>query len=55
MLTAFDGRSFRPHGILPSIKVCLGGKTVVIEVEVVDVLLDYHLYWVKIGCIVCKP
>ena len=22
MLTAFDGRSFRPHGILPSLKVC---------------------------------
>ena len=27
MLTAFDGRSFRPHGILPSLKVCLGGKS----------------------------
>ena len=25
MLTAFDGRSFRPHGILPYLKVCLGG------------------------------
>ena len=34
MLTAFDGRSFQPHGILPSLKVQLGGKTVVIEVEV---------------------
>ena len=30
MLTTFDGRSFRPHGILPSLKVCLGGKTVAI-------------------------
>ena len=36
MLTVFDGRYFRPHGILPSLKVCLGGKTVAIEVEVVD-------------------
>ena len=35
MLTAFDGRSFRSHGILPSLKVHLGGKTVVIEVEFV--------------------
>ena len=27
MLTAFDGRSFRLHGILPSLKFCLGGKS----------------------------
>ena len=25
MLTAFDGRYFRPHGILPSLKFHLGG------------------------------
>ena len=43
MLTTFDGRSFRPHGILPSLKVRLGGKTVVIEVKVVDAPLDYNL------------
>ena len=28
MLTAFDGRSFQTHEILPSLKVQLGGKTV---------------------------
>ena len=43
MLTASDGRSFRPHGILHSLKVRLGGKTVAIEVEVVDAPLDYNL------------
>ena len=43
MLTTFDGRSFRPHGILPSLEVQLGWKTVAIEVEVVDVPLDYNL------------
>ena len=43
MLTTFDGRSFQPHGILPSLKVCLGGKTIAIEVEVVDTPLDYNL------------
>ena len=43
MLTSFDGRSFRSHDILPSLKVCLGGKTVAIEVEVVDAPLDYNL------------
>ena len=43
MLTTFDGRSFQPHGILPSLKVQLGGKTIAIEVEVVDAPLDYNL------------
>ena len=44
MLTLFDGRSFQLHDILPSLEVQLGGKTVAIEVEVVDVPLDYNLF-----------
>ena len=43
MLTTFDGRSFQLHGILPSLEVQLGGKTVSIKVEVVDAPLDYNL------------
>ena len=43
MLTTFDVKSFRLHRILPSLKVQLGGKTVTIEVEVVDAPLDYNL------------
>ena len=43
MLTTFDGRLFQLHGILPSLKVRLGWKIVVIEVEVVDAPLDYNL------------
>ena len=43
MLTAFDGRSFRLHDILPSLKVHLGGNTIAIEVEVVDAPLDYNI------------
>ena len=43
MLNAFDGRSFRPHDILPSLKFHSGGKTIAIEVEVVDAPLDYNL------------
>jgi hypothetical protein len=39
----FDGRSFRPHGIIPSFPMQLGGKTVCVEVEVVDAPLDYNL------------
>ena len=43
MLIAFNGRSFHLHKILPSLKVQLGGKTVAIEVEVVEAPLDNNL------------
>jgi hypothetical protein len=43
LLTSFDSRSFQPHGIIPSFPVQLGGKTVCVEVEVVDAQLDYNL------------
>jgi hypothetical protein len=43
MLTAFDGHSFHPHGILPTFSVQLGGNMVEVEVGVVYVPLDYNL------------
>ena len=43
LLTIFDGRSFRPHGILPAFEIKLVGKVVSIEVEVIDAPLDYNL------------
>jgi hypothetical protein len=43
LLTAFDDHSFRPHGIIPSFPVQLGGKIVCVEVEVVDASLDYNI------------
>ena len=43
MIMNFDGRSFQLHGILPSLKVQLGGKTIMIKVEVVDAPLDYNI------------
>ena len=43
MLKSFDGHVFKPHGILPSFPVTLGGKTVTVEVEVVDAPIDYNL------------
>jgi hypothetical protein len=43
MLRAFDGRGFCPHGLLQSLVVQLGGKTVSVDVEVVDAPLDYNL------------
>jgi hypothetical protein len=43
LLTAFNGHSLRPHGIIPSFPGQLGGKTVCVEVEVVDASLTYNL------------
>ena len=43
MLKAFDGHVFKPHGIVPSFPVTLGGKTVTVEVEVLDAPIDYNL------------
>ena len=42
-LKAFDRRGFQPHGIISSLVVELGGKTISIQVEVVDSPLDYNL------------
>jgi hypothetical protein len=43
LLMDFYSHSFRPHGIIPSFPVQLGGKTACVEVEVVDAPLDYNL------------
>ena len=43
MLCTFDGQGFHPHGLLQSLAVQLGGKTVIVDVEVVDAPLDYNL------------
>ena len=43
MLKAFDGHVFKPHGIVPMFPVTLGGKTVNVEVEVVDAPIYYNM------------
>lgn len=43
LLTTFDGHSHRLHKIIPAFPICVGGKVVNIEVEIVDVNLDYNL------------
>ena len=42
-LKAFSGRGFQPYGLLSSLLIELGGKSVSIHVEVVDAFLDYNL------------
>jgi len=41
LLTAFNGRSFKPHEIIPSFSIQLGGKIVSVEVEVVNAAINY--------------
>ena len=43
MLTAFNGRLFQLHSILPSVEFQLGGKTIAIKVKVVDAPLEYNI------------
>lgn len=40
---AFDGRDSYPYGILPHLPITLEGKTVKVEVEVVDANLTYNI------------
>ena len=46
-LKAFDGHLFTPHGILVAFPIELGGKIVIVEVEVVNAPLDYNIL---LGC-----
>ena len=41
-LKDFYGHGFQPYGLLPTIHVELGGKSVSIHIEVVDAPLDYN-------------
>ena len=43
MLKAFDGCTYKPCGIINNLHVKLGGKTVNVEVEVVNGSLDYNI------------
>jgi hypothetical protein len=43
MLKAFDGHILKPHGIIISFPIELGGNTISVEVEVVDAPLEYNL------------
>ena len=44
MLKPSNGCSFRTHDIIPSLHVQLDGKTMLVEVKVVDALPDYNLF-----------
>lgn len=43
ILKVFDGHSFWPHGIIAALPIELGGKTISMEVEIVNAPLTYNL------------
>ena len=45
ILKAFDGRGFHPFGILQDLPIGVEGKTISLDVEVVDAPLDYNLFF----------
>ena len=42
-LQAYDGHPTKSQGILPHVPITLTGKTVLIDIEVVNAQLDYNL------------
>jgi hypothetical protein len=43
LLKSFDGHMFQPYGIITTLPIELGGKTVFVAIEVVDAPLEYNL------------
>jgi len=44
MLKDFDGCTYAPCGILSNLQIELGGKTIIVEVEVVEKPIDYNIF-----------
>jgi hypothetical protein len=42
-LRAYDGRPSSPEGLFQNVSIKLGGKTVLIDIEVIDASLDYNI------------
>ena len=46
-LCAYDGRPSSPEGLFQNVPVELGGKTILIGIEVMDAQLDYNILLVR--------
>jgi hypothetical protein len=46
-LRAYDGRPSSPEGLFQNVPVELGGKTILIDIEVIDAQIDYNIL---LGC-----
>jgi len=43
LLKEFDEHMFQPHGIIITLSIELGGKTIFVAVEVIDAPLEYNI------------
>lgn len=43
LFITFDGHSHRPHGNVPALAICVGGKVFNIKVEIVDANLEHNI------------
>jgi hypothetical protein len=46
-LRAYDGQPSSLEGLFQNVPVELGGKTILINIEVIDTLLDYNILFVR--------
>jgi hypothetical protein len=46
-LRAYDGRPSSPEGLFQNVPVELGGKTVLIEIDIINAMLNYNIFF---GC-----
>jgi hypothetical protein len=44
-LRSYDGRTSSPEGCFQNVHVKLGGKTILIDIKVIDTLLDYNIFF----------
>jgi hypothetical protein len=44
-LRAYDGRPSSPENLFQNVPVELGGKTILIDIEVIDAPLDYNIFF----------
>jgi hypothetical protein len=42
LLKAFDGNMFQPHGIITTLPIELGGKTIFVVINIVNAPLEYN-------------
>jgi hypothetical protein len=45
-LRAYDGRPSSPEGLFQNVPIEVGGKTILIDIEVIDTPLDYNILFV---------
>jgi hypothetical protein len=45
-LRAYDGQPSSPEGLFQNVPIEVGGKTILIDIEVIDTPLDYNIFFI---------